>query len=120
MLLPQTQKSDVKTYWLSREQQSVLVQNWKSTEYDSAVLMKFSLPVPHEKVHLSKTAPEAIRPQDGGSERGGCGNGRGDNGVLLPGGDLISEISLRLTKLSVKQSLVGSRVEGGERGRLRG
>lgn len=35
--------------------------------------MKFSLPVPHEKVHLSKTAPEAIRPQDGGSEQGGVG-----------------------------------------------
>lgn len=83
--------------------------------------MKFSLPVPHEKVHLSKTAPEAIRPQDGGSERGGVGdNGRGDSGVLLPGGDLISEISLRLTKLSVKQSLVGSRAEGGEQRRLRG
>lgn len=72
-LLPQTQKSDPKSYWLSQEQQSVLVQNWKSTEYDSAVLMKFSLLVPHEKVHLSKTAPEAIRPQDGGSEWGGVG-----------------------------------------------
>lgn len=31
-------------------------------------------------------------------------------GGLQPGGDLISEISLSLTKLSVKQSLVGNRV----------
>lgn len=54
------------------------MQNWKSTEYDSPVLMKFSLPVPHEKVHLSKTAPEAISPQDGDSGGGGGGcNGRG-------------------------------------------
>lgn len=45
--------------------------------------------------------------------REGCNSGGGgDCGVLLPGGDLISEISLRLTKLSVKQSLVGSRADG--------
>lgn len=31
---------------------------------------------------------------------------------LQPGGDLISEISLSLTKLSVKQSLVGNRGGG--------
>lgn len=42
-----------------------------------------------------------------------------NRGVLLPG-DLISKISLRLTKLSVKQSLVGSREEGFQgRGRVR-
>lgn len=44
-------------------------------------------------------------------------------GVLQPGGDLISEISLRLTKLSVKQSLVGNRAggfSGGEREGTRG
>lgn len=84
------------------------MQNWKSTENDSPVLTKISLPVPRDKVHLSKTAPEAISPQNGDSGAGGAG----ECGVLLPGGDLISEISLRLTKLSVKQSLVGSRAEG--------
>lgn len=56
---------------------------------------------------------------------GGGGNIRG--GGLPPGGDLISEISLSLTKLSVKQSLVGNRAgglgwgEGGQEwGTLRG
>lgn len=42
----------------------------------------------------------------------GGGNVRGEGGVLQPGGDLISEISLRLTKLSEKQSLVGNHAGG--------
>lgn len=87
-----------------------------STEDDSPVLTKITSPVPREKVQWSISAPGAISPQDGNSERGQwwCwwGGWGVDSGVVLPRGDLISEISLRLTKLSVKQSLVGSRAEG--------
>lgn len=71
-------------------------------------------PVLHEKVYLSKIALQAITPRDGVILSAGgaicvcvC-----VGGCLQPGGDLISEISLRLTKLSVKQSLVGNHAGG--------
>ncbi len=66
--------------------------------------MQPTVPVLHEKVYLSKIAPQAITPWAGVivNVRGG----------FQPGGDLISEISLSLTKLSVKQSLVGNHAGG--------
>lgn len=67
--------------------------------------MQPTVPVLHEKVYLSKIALQAITPW-----AGVIVSGRG--GGLQPGGDLISEISLSLTKLSVKQSLVGNRAGG--------
>lgn len=73
--------------------------------------MQPTVPVLHEKVYLSKIALQAITPWAGvivSGRRGQCSGAGG----LQPREDLISEISLSLTKLSVKQSFVGNRAGG--------
>lgn len=95
-------------------QWSILARNWKFKEYHSSVLAAPTGPILHEKVYLSKRALQTITPWAGvivSKRRGNVWQWwwRG----LQPGGDLISEISLSLTKLSVKQSFVGNHSGGG-------
>ena len=80
--LPLNAKSDLRTYWLSQVQWSILARNWKSAEQHGSDLVQPTLADLHEKeVYLSKIGPRAITPWAGvivtGSGRGGGGGGGG-------------------------------------------